>query len=119
VLAIDMLRAGYAKVFAPAAAVIHSHEYSPWGWLRRSFDEARALREVYGWAEPASVPTTVLKLRGLVGADRRFTADNRPRFLAASTLHHGARIFGALLGGRSERLPAGLVQRLSLEGRER
>jgi rhamnosyltransferase len=119
VLALDMLRAGYAKVYQPGAAVIHSHEYSLCEWLRRSFDEARALREVYGWVEPAGVRTTWLKLRGLVGADRRFSADNRPRFLAASTLHHGARICGALLGGRSDRLPPGFVQRLSLEGRER
>jgi rhamnosyltransferase len=119
VLALDMLRAGYGKVFVPAAAVIHSHEYSPWGWMRRSFDEARGLRDVYGWVEPAGVRTIALKLRGLVGADRRFSADSRPCFLAASTLHHAARICGALLGGRSERLPAGLVQRLSLEGRGR
>ena len=45
-----MLRAGYAKVYVPDAAVIHSHEYSPGEWLRRSFDEARAVAEVYGFA---------------------------------------------------------------------
>ena len=41
-LAHDMLRAGYAKVLRPGAAVVHSHDYSAWEWLRRSFDEARA-----------------------------------------------------------------------------
>jgi rhamnosyltransferase len=119
VLALDMLRAGYAKVFLPQAAVIHSHEYSTFGWLQRSFDEARALREVYGWTEPIGMQTIASKLWGLVGADRRFAADVRPRFLVASALHHGARMCGAALGGRSDRLPNALVRRLSLEARGR
>ena len=45
-LARDMLAAGYAKVYRPDAAVIHSHDYSPLDQLRRSFDEWRGLREV-------------------------------------------------------------------------
>ncbi len=53
-LAIDMLRAGYAKAFVPEAAVVHSHDYTPLQQLRRCFDEWRGLREVYGWREPAS-----------------------------------------------------------------
>jgi hypothetical protein len=54
VLAIDMLRAGYAKAFVPRAAVVHSHAYTPAQQLRRSFDERRSLREVYGSREPAA-----------------------------------------------------------------
>ena len=49
-LAQDMLRAGFAKVFVPEAAVIHSHDYPVGQWLRRSFDESRAMRDVYGWS---------------------------------------------------------------------
>ena len=41
-----MLAAGYAKVYRPDAAVIHSHDYRPLDQLRRSFDEWRGLREV-------------------------------------------------------------------------
>ena len=44
VLAIDMLRAGYAKAFVPGAAVLHSHDYNALAQLRRSFDEWRGLR---------------------------------------------------------------------------
>src|SRR5271168_935859 len=54
VLAIDMLRAGYAKAYVPRAAVIHSHVYTASEQLRRCFDEWRGLLEVYGWREPAS-----------------------------------------------------------------
>ncbi len=120
-LAHDMLRAGYAKAYLPGAAVIHSHDYSSWGWLRRSFDESRALRELYGYVEPAGLRTPALKLWGLVGADWRWAAESpgrRPPTLPArSALHHGVRILGALLGTRSTRLPSPLVQRLSLERR--
>jgi GT2 family glycosyltransferase len=44
VLAIDMLRAGYAKAFVPDAAVVHSHDYTAGEELRRCFDEWRGLR---------------------------------------------------------------------------
>ncbi len=125
-LAQDMLRAGFAKVYVPEAAVIHSHEYSPGEWLRRSFDEARALREVYGWVEPLG-RTATLKVWGSVGADWRWwraTADRSRTgrsalgLLASSLLHHGARTTGAVLGSRSDRLPRTLVRRLSLERRD-
>jgi glycosyltransferase involved in cell wall biosynthesis len=128
VLAHDMLRAGFAKVYLPDAAVIHSHEYSAWNWLRRSFDEARALKDVYGWAEPLHPRATPLKVWGRVGADRRWirargaTDSGRAAeltLLAASAGHHSLRVAGGVLGARAERLPSGLVRRLSLERRER
>ena len=69
-LAQDMLRAGYAKVYVPDAAVVHSHEYSPAQWLRRSFDEARAVREVYGWTPDGR--RAGRNLRGGVAGDWRW-----------------------------------------------
>jgi rhamnosyltransferase len=121
VLAHDMLRAGYTKVFVPRAAVVHSHDYSAWEWLRRSFDEARAVREIYGFAGP---PNALLDIWGRVGADWRWrqSADVKPnalRFLATSTGHHVARVTGAWLGARADRLPETATRRLSLEGRGR
>jgi rhamnosyltransferase len=125
-LAQDMLRAGFAKVFVPEAAVIHSHEYSSWQWMRRSFDEARAVRDVYGWAlDPRAA---AWNLRGNVMADWRWArggGGGRPRvagreaisIMSESLRHHGARTVGGLLGSRSDRLPAPIVARLSLEGR--
>jgi glycosyltransferase involved in cell wall biosynthesis len=122
-LALDMLRAGFSKVFEPAAAVVHSHEYSTWGWLQRAFDEARALRAVYGWQPPADPRTLALNVWGSVGADRRFAiaagATSSPAALARSAAHHLARTTGAALGGRADRLPAAVAQRLSAEGRAR
>ena len=49
-LAQDMLRAGFAKVYVADAAVLHAHEYTFVERLRRSFDESRAVQEIYGFA---------------------------------------------------------------------
>ncbi|MGA2320212.1 MAG: glycosyltransferase [Solirubrobacteraceae bacterium] len=123
VLAIDMLRAGYAKAFVPAAAVIHSHEYTAAEQLRRCFDEWRGLREVYGWCEPASPARLCRQLRGeLAGARVALIAEGasprrRRATLAAVSRHHVVCRAGALLGSRAECLPAGARRRLSLEGR--
>jgi rhamnosyltransferase len=120
-LAQDMLRAGYAKVYVPDAAVIHSHEYTPWEWLRRSFDESRAVAEVYGVSPGGRIVDATRNLRGNVGADTRWARSHgRPvgaALLVRSALHNGARAAGAVLGAHANRLPAALTSELSLERR--
>jgi glycosyltransferase involved in cell wall biosynthesis len=128
VLAHDMLRAGYAKAYLPRAAVIHSHDYSAWDWLRRSFDEYRALSEIYGFVPPLDLRWPALQVWGLVGADWRWARHGVPaesrRMAASGTVvrslpHRSLRTAGALLGARADRLPSGLVRRLSLDGIDR
>jgi GT2 family glycosyltransferase len=124
-LAHDMMRAGFAKVYMPDAAVIHSHDYSSCDWFRRSFDEAGAMRDVYGWVEPLHPRTTTLNVWGRVGADLRWLRASgspmRPTdavaLLARSTAHHMARTAGAVLGARADRLSPGVARRVSLERR--
>jgi len=113
-LALDMLRAGYAKVYAPSAAVLHSHEYGARQRFRRAFDEWHGLNDVYGWREPATPRRLFSQLRGELGPLRREGAG------AATLARAGAdqliRFSGAVLGSRGARLPAALRRRLSLEG---
>jgi glycosyltransferase involved in cell wall biosynthesis len=123
VLAMDMLRAGYAKAFVPDAAVIHSHAYTSAERLRRCFDEWRGLLEVYGWREPASPGRIVGQLRGALGHARGeliregASRSQRRATLAAVTRHHLVCRAGALLGSRADRLPTPVRRRLSLERR--
>ena len=123
-LALDMLIAGYAKAYVPAAGVLHSHSYSPAQQLRRSFDEGRALREVYGWREAAGPRHALRRLRGELGAAAREQRVERPGGLAAAvtlaavTCDQMIRIVGSQLGGRSEMLPQRLRRQLSLERRD-
>src|SRR5918994_6012439 len=68
----EMIEAGFAKVFHPGAAVIHSHDYPPATFFRRYFDEFRSLREVLDHVEVAHPVYTPLTIRGLVGHDKRW-----------------------------------------------
>ncbi|HTR72132.1 MAG TPA: glycosyltransferase family 2 protein [Solirubrobacteraceae bacterium] len=123
VLAIDMLRAGYAKAYVPDAPVVHSHAYTPAQELKRCFDEWRGLREVYGFREPASPVHLARRLRGELGAARRqleredLSARERTAALGAVAARQAVRLAGALLGSRADRLPAATRRRLSLESR--
>jgi GT2 family glycosyltransferase len=122
-LAIDMLRAGYAKVFVPDAAVLHSHAYGMMDELRRGFDEWRGLREVYGWREPARPGYLLRRLRGELAITYRelslaqASPSARASALAAVGLHQAVRMAGAILGSRADVLPPWARRRLSLEHR--
>jgi glycosyltransferase involved in cell wall biosynthesis len=122
-LAIDMLRAGYAKVYMPQAAVVHSHDYGLVDQLRRSFDEWRALREVYGYVEPLRLETVRRSVIGPARADARLLraeGAHGPSLMAGAAeavAHHLVRFAAAVLGTRADRLPAAVRRGLSLEGR--
>jgi rhamnosyltransferase len=125
-LAQDMLRAGYAKVYVPDAAVTHSHEYSPSRWLRRSFDEARAVQQIYGEVPAGTVRSAGRSMRANVVADVRWVRAQSPATsssraatttLARAAVHHGARAAGTVLGAHASQLPDAVAERLSLEGR--
>jgi rhamnosyltransferase len=113
-LALDMLRAGYAKVYEPRAAVLHSHDYRAGERFRRAFDESRGLREVYGWREPVAPRYLASQVRGELGALRRDGAGLATLALAARD--QLIRLAGAVLGARSQWLPLALERRCSLEG---
>jgi glycosyltransferase involved in cell wall biosynthesis len=125
VLAHDMLRAGFAKTFVPAAAVVHAHDYHLIDRFRRSFDEARALDEIYDWRQPISPRVLARNLWGNVGADWRWFVRHsgatssmaQLALLVRATLHHVATTTGAVLGSRARRLPRAAERWLSLEGR--
>jgi GT2 family glycosyltransferase len=123
ILAIDMLRAGYAKAFVPNAAVMHSHDYTLAQELRRSFDESRALREVYGWREPVGPAHLVAQLRGQLSQARRdpvsaqSSSARRGATLVAVGARHLVRQTGVMLGSRADLLPSSVRSRLSLERR--
>jgi glycosyltransferase involved in cell wall biosynthesis len=122
-LAADMLRAGMAKAYVPAAAVVHSHDYAGLGWLRRVFDEFSALHEVHGLREPLSPRWIAARVRNDVAAQRAALARDgvRGRALDAATVdalrYYAQRALGRSLGTNADRLPAAVRTRLSLAGR--
>jgi glycosyltransferase involved in cell wall biosynthesis len=120
---VDLLDAGWVKVYQPAAAVLHAHDYGALEFMRRYFDEYRGLHESTGHVEPFGVLATARQVRAEVAGDRRWAAAQglggaeRARLTACSAVHHGGRRVFSALGSRAERLPSPVRGRLSLEGR--
>ena len=118
-----MLAAGWEKVYHPAAAVLHAHDYGPTTFMRRYFDEYRGLRETLGHVEGFGLRSGAKVVRGAVGADRRWMLERdlgegeRRRWLARSVVHHGGRRVFSALGSRADRLPAVVQRAVSLEGK--
>lgn len=119
----ELIEAGYAKVYNPRAAVIHSHDYPPLQFFRRYFDEFRSLSEVLGFRQDWGPKRTLWDIRGLAGADKSWLRAHGVRGLklvaplAVSVRHHTIRMAGAIVGSRADRIPAPIRRRLSLEGR--
>ena len=116
-----MADAGWLVAYHPGAAVLHAHDYSPLGFMRRYFDEYRGLRETAGHVERIGVRSTVRDVRGLVAADRRWMrergwpARTRASWTARSALHHGGRKVFSALGSRAPSLPGPVQRAVSLE----
>ncbi|HST56316.1 MAG TPA: glycosyltransferase [Solirubrobacteraceae bacterium] len=119
----DMLAAGWSKVYHPGAAVLHAHDYGALEFMRRYFDEYRGLRESTGHVEAFALGDTLRHVRRAVSGDLRWMSEQelstaeKARWTARAVAHHGGRRVSSALGSRSERVPAPLRRRLSLEGR--
>ncbi len=119
----DALAAGWLKVYAPGAGVLHAHDYGPVEFARRYFDEYRGLRETTGHLEPVAPRESLSYVKVQVAGDRRWLAEqgvggiDAARWTARSVVHHGGRRVFSALGSRADRLPPAVRGAISLEGR--
>jgi glycosyltransferase involved in cell wall biosynthesis len=120
---VDLLAAGWVKVYHPGAAVLHAHDYSAVEFMRRYFDEYRGLQQTTGHVERFGLRDTARYVRRNVADDRRWLAERdiqgleQAQWTARAAVHHGGRRVFSALGSRAERVPAPLRRRISLEGR--
>lgn len=105
-----LLRDIGAAVYVPRAGVVHGHHHGRVERLRRYFDEFRALHELDGWRAPISPRVMAGTIRAEMRKDRAFAGES-------SAAWHTARVLGAALGTRADRLPAFVRRALSAEGR--
>ncbi|HKG40073.1 MAG TPA: glycosyltransferase [Conexibacter sp.] len=119
----DLLAAGWLKAYHPDAAVLHAHDYGALEFMRRYFDEYRGLHATTGHVEGFHPLDALRTVRAETAADLRWLkeqgapAGERARWAARAGVHHGGRRVFSALGSRADRLPAGVRERLSLEGR--
>ncbi len=107
----DVLRAGYEIVYASASVVRHSHDYSWMQALRRYFDSAYSLTQIFdrhGLSCSARIGTAYLR-RECVMMLRR-----HPRQLPRYAAYVLAKTLGTVLGHAAERLPRWMARKLSL-----
>lgn len=120
----DLLAAGWLKVYHPAAAVLHAHDYGALEFMRRYFDEYRGLRATTGHVEAFGPVRALRTVRAETAADLRWMRQagaprtELARWAPRAVVHHGGRRVFSALGSRAERLPAPLRRRLSLERRD-
>jgi glycosyltransferase involved in cell wall biosynthesis len=120
---VDMLAAGWCKVYHPGAAVLHAHDFGWGAFMRRYFDEYRGLRETIGHIEPFGLRQaaghTVRSVRLDMRWLRRRGALDRDlaQWAVRSAMHHGGRRAFSALGSRADRLPPIVQRRMSLERR--
>jgi glycosyltransferase involved in cell wall biosynthesis len=114
-----MLEAGWVKVFHPAAAVRHAHDYGALDFTRRYFDEYRGLREATGHVEPLlpkhAARELVRDARWM--REQGMSPGSQARWLPRAAAHQAGRRVGSALGARAARLPDRVQRTFSLEGR--
>lgn len=113
-----IIAAGYAKAYAPDAVVYHSHEYRAFERLQRSFDEAKAFRDLFGYELGSSLSKALLSAMRLGARDLRFARQEgflgqRPLHVMGRMVENAALVFGHVLGTRADKLPTLLARRLS------
>jgi len=112
-----IVEAGFKKAFAASSVVRHSHTFGPYETLRRSFDESRAFRKLFGYVlcpSPAHALASgaYLASRDLRNAWRKGWWKTHPLKTLSRLLESYARPLGHYLGARNH-LPAILQTRLS------
>ncbi|MGI6087956.1 MAG: glycosyltransferase family 2 protein [Kiritimatiellia bacterium] len=107
----DLLAAGYAIVYEPASAVIHSHRYSLNIAFRRYFDSVYSLTKIFPQHDMhASASLGLSYLRKEVG----FILRRYPWYLPYYLLYTIAKTGGTIAGHYAERLPRRLTRLCSL-----
>ncbi len=118
----DVLRAGFAKTYEPAASVYHSHFYTPWIFLKRSFDEFRSYKQLGnpgGYERLDQIFPAVFKE---IAQDLRYirhlpdvARDEKLQWAWRYPVTNLSRKLGAYLGTNHARLPQAAQDFLSLQ----
>lgn len=122
----DLLEAGYARVYYPDAAVIHSHHYPMTEFLKRYYDEYRGLRNAFDYIDgvywhtllPAAIRGWYFDAKYIWSRDD-YNVKKKLFWTYHALAVNTFRRIGAILGGRHDRLPSWSKRILSLEGSRR
>jgi len=117
-----IIEAGWFKAYACDAVVFHSHDYSLFERLLRSFDESHALHRLFGYRLCSNLGILIKKWAALTVRDVRFACASglwrkAPRFVARAPFDNFMMLLGYYLGTKGNILRPKLRQKLSLDHR--
>lgn len=117
-----IIEAGYKKAYARDAVVVHSHDYTLFERLQRSFDEAYAFRRLFGYVLCSGPRSFVRSWLALTQRDFTYARLNglfwsQPMAVARAPLDNFMRLAGHYLGANGDSLSEALRQRLSRDKR--
>ena len=106
----DVLLAGMSVVYVPSSVVMHSHNYSFIGAVRRYFDSVYSLRQIF----PKHSVTLSLRM-GIcyIAKETAMMARSHKTMLPKYGCYVLAKSIGTLLGHMAEHLPVSLCRRMS------
>ena len=108
-----VLRAGFALVYEPSAAVRHSHAYTIASAFRRFFDSGVSAEHAYVEGDASRAALRRAGGRYARGELAWLWRTGRRRWIPYTTVYELGKFAGLQLGLRHHRLPRGLVTRLS------
>lgn len=115
-----VIEAGYLKAFANDAVVYHSHDYTLKDTMRRSFDEARALRRLFGYKLCPSIGHMIYQIVACTKRDLAYArtlpkGEQNLRLKLRTPFIHFCKQLGFYLGQRSEKSDMVMMRWFSLD----
>lgn len=113
------LEEGLGIGYSPEAPVFHSHQFSPLQMFKRSVDEGRSLKAVFGYNVEQSISSAVKNSLGITRNDLALWSRNRKTISFSTLFVRTLGIFfsrlGYLLGARNSKGQSRLLNRFSLD----
>lgn len=117
-----IIKQGWKKAYAHDGVVYHSHDFPPFEYLQRSFDESYALFRLFGYTLVPSLRRLLRSWAGATWRDLRYAWQqglirHAPLAVFGMPFRNLMRSSGHYLGSRADKLPTGLRRRLSRDRR--
>lgn len=99
-----IIEAGYKRAYVDNAVVYHSHDYTVWNTFRRSFDESRAMKRLFGYELCTSFGHAIYQAfactrRDLMDLKKSVEIRNHWGLVLATPMLHVAKQAGFYIGG--------------------
>jgi len=114
----SVIEAGYYKAYSDTGAVYHSHDYTLFERLQRSFDESYAFKRFFGYVLCSDFISMFKSFMALSRRDVRYARSigmlrRTPFQVVHAVMDNGMRFLGHYLGSRGEKIPRFLREQIS------